>query len=170
MLFRDAETHEYPPGNFLTFTLPALSQGWGWICPQPPRPMGQRWPWSVVLGGQEVLALGRRASAGVGSTRYLPRVVHTALLPFSGMAQSWAVRVKVYSLQTCTRGLPSSHTSVSSHPHSTPHFFLAGGASGGPREPAGDLGSFSQHVSTAGPCGQMESLTARRAHDKGSLV
>lgn len=75
-----------------------------------------------------------------------------------------------YSLQTCTRGLPSSHTSVSSRPHSTPHFFLAGGASGGPREPAGDLGSFSQHVSTARPCGQMESLTARRAHDKWSLV
>ena len=75
-----------------------------------------------------------------------------------------------YSLQTCTRGLPSSHTSVSSHPHSTPHFFLAGGASGGPREPAGDLGSFSQHVSTAGPWGQMESLTARRARDKWSLV
>lgn len=170
MLFRDAETHKYPPGNFLTFILPTLSQGWGWICPQPPRPMGQRWPWSIVLGGQE----GGPGPGQKGFSGGLECQVPASHGPHGSSALLGGSVLGCeggsgYSLQTCTRGLPSSHTSLSSRPHSTPHFLPVGGASGGPWEPAGDLGSFSQRVSAAGPHGQMESLTARKAHDKWSL-
>jgi len=59
---------------------------------------------------REVLALGRRASVGVWSTRYLPRMVHMALLLFSWVAQSWAVRVEVGTSYRLAPGASLLHT------------------------------------------------------------
>ena len=133
--------------------------------------MGQRWPWHVVLGGQEGGPGPGQKSFSGGLEYQVPAShgPHGSSALFLGGSVLGCEGGSGYILQTCTRGLPSSHTSVSSRHHSTPHFLPVGGASRGPREPAGDLRSFSQRVSIAGPRGQMESLTARRAHESGLL-
>ena len=53
---------------------------------------------------------GQKGFSRVGSARYLPHVVHTALLPFSGMAQSWAVSVEVGTAYRLAPGASLLHT------------------------------------------------------------